>query len=129
MATLSQRCAATISHAIGRYKQARCFVDSKVEAVIDVLPYRPVDVAQGCKAITHDASVVAGQLEDFVKGKSGVPDFRSQAVVLRYIAMTAEQCRLMLQADELVCRISLVARIRRVWPVIKNAVKYIAKGE
>ena len=42
---------------------------SQVQGFIDVLPYRPVDVAQGCKAITHDSSVIAGQLEDFVKGK------------------------------------------------------------
>ena len=101
---------------------------TEIEAVIDILPHRPVDVAQGCKAIRNDASVIAGELEKFVKGRGGVPDFHSHAVVLRYIAMTAESCRLMMQEEQLACRISMLARFRRVWPLIKGHIRYIVRG-
>ena len=100
----------------------------KVQMWIDKLPTDPVDVETGLKAIRDDASILADQTEKFVKGRGGVPDFRSHAIVMRYIAMTAEKCRLSLQGERIACDISMVARAKKVWPAIKAAIKYIWRG-
>ena len=60
-----------------------------------------VDVETGLRSIVKDTVMVAGQLRDFIEGQppNKVPDLRSLEIALRWVALTAEQCRLQLQRE------------------------------
>ena len=99
-----------------------------LEIDVKLLP-PPTSVDRGLRAALKDIISVRKQLDEFVDGPKRVPDFKSLALQLEWAGATMERCRLALRRDQLAEEISMLARFRRSWPIIKDAISYIFRGK
>ena len=99
-----------------------------LEIDVALLP-PPRDVDTGLRAAVKDMVSVRKSLDKFLDAGESVPDLQSLALQIEWAGANTEKCRLALQQEELACRVSMVARFRKAWPIIIDSIRYIVRGK